>query len=174
MFPLAIVVRERGATPRNMRKIHTRASKLAFLDTGTQFHLEHVPRRFTEKHAREAGFGHRKGELLPRGTKAFRQSYTGRKLRAKGHTNPLEYSGDTKRALRWAPSMSATSKGVKIRFSGARTFNYRHPKSRIRMSDEFRRITKGEAIELGNFYDRRLDVRYAAVAAQQPETVRKL
>ncbi|QDV22921.1 hypothetical protein [Aureliella helgolandensis] len=155
-FPIAVQVRERGATPRRMKTAYTAASRKAWHAVALRFHTEYRDKRFTEEHAREAGYVRRKGELLPRDSKAFRRSYTGRKLLLKGHTRPLEFSGKTRRAVR-AVSISETSKGGKAAYRGANTFNFRHPKSNIRMSDEFRFITPREARELGEYYDLQLD-----------------
>lgn len=161
---MTIKVRERGNTPRGMKRAFNEASKAAWRDTAIEFHRNYRDKRFTAAHAREAGYGFRKGELIPRGTKAFRQSYTGRKLRIHKHTNPLQFRahGGTRDAIKFA-SISATHKGGKASYRGASVFNFRHPKSRIRMSDEFRRITDRESRELAEFYDSRLDEHLAAM-----------
>lgn len=161
---LRIAIRERGNTPRGMKRAFNAASKEAWRDTAMEFHANYRDKRFTAEHAREAGYTARKGELQPRGSKAFRQSYTGRKLRIKGHTRPLEFSGETRRAVR-ATSITSTSRGGKASYRGASKFNFRHPKSRVRMSEEFRRITRAESIELAAFYDRRLDAALKRVDA---------
>lgn len=153
---ITIKTRHRGNTPRGMKRAYNNASKAAWADTAFEFHAHYRDKRFTNEHAQEAGFALRKGEGLPRGSAAFRKSYTGRKLRMMGHTRPLEFSGDTRRKVRSA-SISSTSKGGKAAYAGASKFNFRHPKSKIRMSEEFKRITAAEAIALGEFYDRRLD-----------------
>lgn len=155
-FVGAIKIRERGNTPRGLKRAFNAASARAWHATALEFHTRYRDRRFTEEHAREAGYAHRKGELIPRNTKAFRQSYTGRKLRIHGHTRPLEFTGETRRAVR-AASISSNSKGGRASYRGASKFNFRHPKSKIRMGEEFRRITRNEALELATFYDRRLD-----------------
>lgn len=152
----AIKVKERGAAPRGMRKLFNEAGKQTWLEVGGEFNTNYRDKRFTPEHAREAGYAFRKGELLPRGTKAFRRSYTGRKLRMFKHTNPLERTGDTKRALRG--NIRSTSKGARVTYPAARVFNFRHPKSKIRMNEEFTRITRPESRELAEFYDRRLNV----------------
>lgn len=41
--------------------------------------------------------------------------------------------------------------------SGASKFSFKHPKSKIRMHEEFRRILPREADELGQYYDEQLD-----------------
>lgn len=159
---VAMQLRERGTTPRRMLKQVNAAKKEAWRDTAWRFHEQYRDKRFTPEHAAAAGYMKRKGELIPRGTKAFRNSYTGRKLRMWGHTNPLEFSGKTRRAVRSA-SVSSTSKGGKAAYSGARVFNFLPPKSKIRMGEEFRRITPQEAIELGQYFDERLDRRLKAL-----------
>ena len=156
---ITITVRDRGATPRGMKRVFNNAQKEAWRDVAWRFHEQYRDKRFTSEHAAEAGYMKRKGELIPRNSKAFRQSYTGRKLRIHGHTNPLEFSGATRRALKWA-SVSSTSKGGKAAYAGARVFNYLPPRSKIRMGDEFRRITPREAIELGRYFDERLDLHF--------------
>lgn len=156
----AIKVKERGNTPRRMKRAYNAASKQTWHAVAMRFHTEYRDKRFTPEHAREAGYALRKGEGQPRDSKAFRQSYTGRKLRLKGHTRPLEFSGETRRAVR-ATSITSTSTGGKAAYRGASKFNFRHPKSRIRMNEEFRRITRTEARELGEFYDRELDKQLA-------------
>ncbi len=159
-------IRERGNTPRGMKRAFGNASKAAWYLVAMLFHKEYRPKRFTHDHAVEAGYAKRKGELIPRGTKAFRNSYTGRKLRMFGHTNPLEFSGDTKRNVR-AASISSTRTGGKAAYAGASKFNFRHPKSKIRMNEEFTRITAREAEELGRYYDQQLDLELAKLD-QQP------
>ena len=159
-FPIVARIRDRGATPRKMRPAFNSASKLSWYATALEFHQSLRDKRFTEQHARAAGYAHRKGELLPRGSKAFRQSYTGRKLRMFGHTRPLEFSGETRRKVRFARISSGHRFG-RIAYPGASKFNFRHPRSRIVMSEEFRRITQAEAQYLGEIYDADLDKRLA-------------
>lgn len=125
--------------------------------TAEYFDLHLRDKRFTEEHAREAGYMRRKGELQPRGSKAFHRSYTGQKLARKGHTRPLEFSGDTRRAMNASATYSSTSNGGRVKYSGAKNFNYRHPKSQIRMGEEFRRITDSESVELARVFDQQLD-----------------
>lgn len=154
---LQAVITERKRVPRKMLTQHRRAASAAWLDTARLFIEQMVPSRFTEAHAREAGYVRRKGELLPPGSKAFKRSYTGRKLQKYGHTLPLVASGETRDNILSGVSAKATSGGVRIRFPAARKFNYRHPKSQIRMNEEFRRITHREAVQLGAHFDRVYD-----------------
>lgn len=154
---VTIKTRERGSTPRRMKKAFNAASKEAWYRTALRFHSEYRERRFTEAHALAAGYTKRKGELIARGTKAFRQSYTGRKLRIKGHTLPLVWSGRTKKETERA-SISSTSKAGRATYRGANTFNFRNPKSKVRMNEEFTRLIPKEAIELGEYYDQQFDL----------------
>lgn len=154
---VTIKVRERGNTPRGMKRAFNNASKAAWYATAMEFHRNYRDKRFTLEHAREAGYAHRKGELLTRGSAAFRRSYTGRKLRLKQHMNPLEFSGDTRKAMRRGVGVTSTNKGGKAAYRGASKFNFHPPRSRVRMAEEFRRITQAEAVELAAYYDRQLD-----------------
>lgn len=163
---LAIEIRERGLQPRGMRRAFNAASKQAWADTAQHFHDYMRDERFTPEHARAAGYAARKGELQPPGTKAFNRSYYGRKLRSKrgggvGKANPLESSGETRRNVATQYRITTTSKRARISYSGARTLNFRHPKSRIRMGDEFRRLLDTERVQLASVYDSALD-RYLA------------
>lgn len=135
-----------------MAKVFNVSKKEAWYQNALYFHQHMRDDRFTEAHAKEAGYAARKGEQMAQGTKAFRASYTGRKLKRFGHTRPLEYSGESRRNVRMA-SISSTSKGGKASYRGAAKFNFRHPKSKIRMNEEFTRLTQTEAEILGYVYD---------------------
>lgn len=152
-----IEVRERGTTPRKMLSVHNKASKSAWADTGVRWHSDFRDLRFRADHARRAGYLRRKGEGMPFGSKAWKRSYMGQKYRKFTHQRPLEFSGDTRRAVASMPSLTSTSNGVKVRYSGARTLNYKHPRSRINMAEEFRRTLPEEANSLTRTYDNRLD-----------------
>lgn len=153
---LNITIKEKGFVPRGMKRAYGRVSKAAWFETGVRFHGEHRDDRFTKEHGRKAGYKKRKGEDAGLTGKAFWQSYTGRKLRFKKHTRPLEWSGDTRRAVRSA-NITSTSKGAKVAYSGARKLNFRNPRSDINMSEEFRRLTPEEMVSLAKFYDDKLD-----------------
>lgn len=153
---LKINVRERGTVPRKMKKVFNASKKEAWHDTAVEFHAEYRDRRFTEQHATAAGYTRRKGEGQAFGSKAWRASYTGKKHRMFGHTRPLEFSGESRRAARQV-RVSSTSKGSRAAYAGLRKFNFRHPKSQIRMGEEFRRILPREADELAKHFDRALD-----------------
>lgn len=156
-----IEIRERGPTPRGMGKVWRGASKAAFLSTAELFDEVYRDRRFTRAHAEAAGYYKRKGEGLPEGSKAWRRSYAARKQRQHRHQRPLEFSGETRDRLRSGGRRSSTSNSARITYSQARKFNFRHPKSQIRMSEEFTRLIPEEIKQLGQHYDSRLDAELA-------------
>ncbi|QDT07995.1 hypothetical protein K227x_64250 [Rubripirellula lacrimiformis] len=150
-----IQIRQRGPTPRGMRRIWGNASKEAYA-AAAQFFDDHLrDRRFTEAHARAAGYKKRKGENQT--GRARRRSYTGRKEREFKHNRPLEFTGKTRKALESGGRISSTKNRARVRYPQARKFSYRHPKSQIRMQEEFRTLLPEEEVQLGQVYDRRLD-----------------
>lgn len=151
-----VKITERGPTPRHMLKAHNAAAKDAWERTGVYWFGNFLEKHFTEAGAREYNYTRRKGEGLTPGTARFNRSYTGRKLREKGHTRPLEYSGRSRQQARRA-RVSSTSKGGKVTIS-APTLNLRHPKSRIVMREELARISRAEGDQLARVFDRRYDV----------------
>lgn len=146
MIEATYSIRDRGPTPRGMRKAFNQASKPAWHTTGVHFHTTMADDRFTQRHAVAAGYAPRK------------KRYNFRKFKAKGHTRPLEYSGEARRAAK-AATISSTSGMVRVRYPGTRVFNFRHPKSEVNMVKEFTTVLPGEANELAAVYDRDLDGR---------------
>lgn len=150
----SITIRERGVAPRNMRRAFGRFQAQAWQETAEYFHEHLRDLRFTEEHGRKAGYTPRKGE--GESGKAYWRSYMGRKRRKFGHSRPLEWSGETRRSVATA-SVTTTRNQAKISYPGGRKLNFRHPKSDVRMSDEFRRILPSEAAVLGRVFDLKLD-----------------
>lgn len=162
---MTISIRQREPIGRGLKRAFNAASKIAWTAAATHFHRYFRERRFTESHARAAGYTKRKGEDLPRDSKAWRRSYTGIKQRSKGHSRPLEFSGDTRQKLFTQYRVSATSKGGRVGYRGASKFSFRNAKSQIKMNEEFRRLLPEEGEELGNIYDRELDEQMAIETA---------
>lgn len=159
MIPVKFEIKTRGATPRSLRKATNVSTKDSWQETGLHFHTEMSDDRFTHKHATLAGFATR--------TKKYQST----KLKKFGHTNPLEFSGETRRRARTA-NITANSKGVSVRY-GVNKLNFRNPKARIpiNMADEFRRVTQPEATTLVGVFDRALDRRLAAFQESTSTTV---
>ena len=150
-----ITIRERGAVPRKLRKVYTAAKRTSWLETGKLFHTEMRDQRFTAEHARKAGYAPRQGETAGLGKK-FWNTYTGQKLKWKGHKRPLEWSGETRRAVRYG-NISHTTKGARVAYPGARKLNFRRWPSSPHMADEFRRLLPDEIRRLAEEFDRVLD-----------------
>jgi hypothetical protein len=108
--------------------------------------------RFTKEHGRKAGYAKRKGEESGLDTKAFFRSYTGRKLRKWHHTNPLQWSGETRRNVRHA-NIYTTSKGARVAYAGARKLNFRPRGGSINMAQEFRKLLPDEIDRLAREFD---------------------
>ena len=169
----AITVRDRGVTPRGLARQMRKAQAEAWEDTGLEFQRSYVAARFTVKHAREAGYEKRKGDELAWGSKQWRRSYMGIKWARRRHQNPLEFTGETYWATikKSGSKLDANSNRAQLTFVGARKLSFCHPKSKIRMQDEFRRITPREARELAKFYDGALDRILAANNDQTTTTL---
>lgn len=157
---------ERGATPRGFKRAFGNASKEAWVAAGKLFHAEMRDDRFSVAHGRRAGYKPRQGEQSGLRGKAFWNSYTGRKLKQWHHRRPLEWSGETRRAVRSANISSTATKykkdgssggGVKVAYPGARKFNFRGRGSQINMAEEFRKVLPDEAVRIAGRYDDRLD-----------------
>ena len=156
-------IRERQPMAKGLRRAFGNASKAAWEVTGQHFHDEMRDKRFTAEHAREAGYYKRKGEAQPEGSKQFKRSYFGRKFYApnrgggRNQANPLEDSGETRDLVRNNYNIHATRGRVEVRYPGARKLNFRNPRSRIRMNEEFKRLTDSELTPLARIYDNELD-----------------
>lgn len=151
-----VTIRERGPAPRGYARAFGNAQKAAWQPVGVLFHEQMRPQRFTTSHAMRAGYTKRKGEGLPRESKGFRASYTGRKLARFGHTRPLEFTGETRNNARMA-NITTTRKAAKVSYSGTAKLNFRHPKSQIRMNEEFRFVIPSEVTTLAKKFDQELD-----------------
>ena len=136
-------VKEVGATPRRLAKAMTDAQKTSWNDTGVVYHSERRDLRFTDDHARKARYGPRQGERLPRNSREYFISYTGRKERLHGHTRKMEFSGQTRREVSQV-RISVTSKGARLSYAGARKLNLRGRGQRVRPNEEFRRFTRDD------------------------------
>lgn len=143
-IPLKIEIRDRGPTPRGMRKILNASMKESWFETGAEFHAENSDKRFTHAHATAAGYAPRS------------RNYERRKLKKFGHTNPLEYSGTARRLSRVA-DVTSTGKSVTIRYRGLRVFNFKNPKMRADMAKEFTTILPSEVTESARVFDAKLD-----------------
>lgn len=154
-----------------MKRELNRLMKASWFEAAKTHHAENTHKRFTPAHAREAGYAMRKGQGMARGSRGYARSYYGRKERhpnrggGPGRADPLVFMGRSQQASRF-PSISSTATRARIRFKTP-AFNFRHPKSRVRMSDEFRKILPGEKRRIVQVYDGDLDQRLSHVTATQ-------
>lgn len=117
------------------------ATKAALAAAAKAWHQNYYEDHFTPAGGQKYGYFQRKGEGLPRGSKAFSRSYHGRKLRRMGHERPLVFSGLSYQRGKVA-KIVASSKQSKVVLPS--TFNFRHTKSRINMRDEVTRVLPEE------------------------------
>lgn len=152
MVPAKFEIRERGPTPRGMKKRLNAHKKASWFEAALYYHQELRDKRFTHAHARRAGYTQRK------------PGYNRRKLRNPkiGHTRPLEFSGRTRSAIRRESRIANTSNGARVRYPGARVFNFRNPKSSVNMLIEFTTVLPDEAQQIADAFDQHLDRLLAA------------
>ncbi|QDV81429.1 hypothetical protein [Planctomycetes bacterium TBK1r] len=149
-----------GDPVQQMRERVGLAVTASYRETGDHFHEKMKDRRFTQEHARLAGFLPRAGELESRTSDVFKKSYTARKLRMFGHTDPLVYTGKTKRSTETVKTdviSSILTDGdgigeVKVTYPQAKGFRRRSAYTQIDMRSEFSRVTPHEHKELGGVF----------------------
>lgn len=141
----------------------------AWTDVAELWHDEIRPKHFTMQGGREYEYKPRKGENLPRGSKAFKRSYFGRKFNLTGHLDPLVYSGKTKKESEAQPPITATSKGVALKY-GLNTLSYRHPKSNIFMQREFGVISRADMERMAPYMGERITHHLNLAKAGQTHT----
>ena len=112
----------------------------AWFRVGAHWHKKMRPKHFTHRGAREYGYKPRGGEAGS--GRKFTCSYTSRKLRLKGHTRPLEFTGES-RKLTEIRDVRATPKGVRI-VMGANRFNFRASINAPHMRDEMTTVSASE------------------------------
>lgn len=165
---LAVTIRERGATPRHLRKAMTAAKRKGWLAAGVWWHTECRPKHFTRKAYQIYGYTPRMGEGGT-ATKIFKRSYTGRKLKKFGHTNPMVWSGVSERLTR-ARDVRATAKGVRI-VMNAPALNFRPKGGRINLRAELQTLTHSEVMHAARIIDSVID---RELDAYQETTVTKV
>lgn len=141
---IIIKVTKTGSTPDVSKREFNRIKKRSYRSVGRFWHNSGMKaEHFTDKGRRKYKYAPRKGERLPRSSKAFKSSYSGRKLRQKGHLLPLVFSGDSRSLALSRRKVVATSKGMRA-IVNAPGLNRRNPASKIDMRDEMTRVTPDE------------------------------
>ena len=150
--------------PKNKRALNA-VIKKTNEDLLWHWHTKYLPKHFTRAAYREYGYMPRQGEpgypfVDKKGRKiGFKKSYTGKKLREKGHTNPYVYSGQM-----MATALSRSSANVNPKKLSVNQASISFPigwadKSRNIgrfAADELTRISPAEIPELAEWYLTRL------------------
>ncbi len=126
-----------------------RATKETLEQMGRRWHDLYLPEHFKESAYSRYGYYKRKGMGLDPSGRAFRRSYTGRKLRQQHHERPLVFSGEGQSLALGPVRIRATGKQARVVLPSK--FNLRNPKSRISMREEITKIIPAEAQDLVAF-----------------------
>lgn len=133
------------------KRDYNNAVKQTLAATAKNWHQQYYEKHFTAAGAAEYGYTKRKGEAMPRGSSKFRSSYTGKKLKRFGHTDPLKFTGTGFRLGKVAIIRSTYRWGKAVLPS---VFNFKHPKSQINMREELTRVSTREQDHLRQLADR--------------------
>ena len=127
------------------------AKKVAWTQLGIYWHKALRPKHFTQRGATEYGYTARAGQ---RGSgKAFRRSYQGQKLKIKGHTRPLVYSGDSQKLTRLRIVRPLPKgRGVRVPLR-APALNFSPKGGRLNMAAEMTTISQPEGIILTRLFN---------------------
>jgi hypothetical protein len=161
------VISYRGATPKLALRKRNEVYKAGYVWTLTHWHREMRPKHFTHAGATEYRYAPRRGERG--GGRRFEGSYTQRKLKKYGHTRPLEFTGESKRASADL-KIKATSKGGRCILSTPR-LNYRHPDSQVRAREEMTRVSDREVAVLARVFEDYVAAEFARLTDKTTVTV---
>jgi hypothetical protein len=170
---MIITMRERGATPKLAAREANNINRDAAAEVALTWHDRYVRKHFTNAGATEYRYTPRAGE---RGSgKAFRKSYTGKKLLSKGHTRPLVFSGESYvRVLGSRTNITSTARRgeaqARLRMN-APALNFKNPRSSIDMRDELTRVSDPEQDELTIVGREYQESRYRAIATTETRTI---
>ena len=139
----------------------------AFHQIGLRWHQEFLPKHFTKEGEKEYNYTPRKGEEEGTSGKAFWRSYTGRKLKAKGHTLPLVWSGELRQGSKTA-RITATRNGVKVFLTDCQKAKFQGPNTEIDMAYELTHLSDSEREELVKMYNTLLQKSLDGFRVRQP------
>lgn len=126
---------------------------------GDKWRSDYQPGHFGAGAAAKYGYKPRRGE--PGSGRPFRGSYAARKSRKGKRNNPLEFTGQSRRETESTRRIKATAtKGAgTVRITFAKTYNYRHPKSPIKMGEELATVLSDELAALTSYYVQTLNMK---------------
>lgn len=129
----------RSVSKRSWPKI----KKEVYLGAARYWHAQIKNKHFTKAGGREYNYTPRSGERGSGAKGRFFSTYTGRKQRKFGHTNPLVWAGRFKAEAQQA-IVKGTSKGSAAVIRG-RVLNVRLRNSRINMREEITAVSDGDS-----------------------------
>lgn len=135
------------------------ASAATLRAIASEWHAKYLPQHFTKAGAAKYGYKKRKGEGMSANIsssdisgsfssfeKKYKRTYAYKKQRMFGHSDPLVFSGEGKQLSRLR-KIRGNSKQAKVVLPSK--FNFKNPKSQIKMRDELTAITSSEQDTLG-------------------------
>lgn len=159
----SILVIEVGPTPGIWKREHNRLMRESFEQAGAFYHVQFMHKHFTRAGAKEYGYKPRAGEQAGIGSRRFFRSYSGRKLREKGHQRPLVWSGASETLARIRDVRANSRRGRIVQH--ARGLNRKNPNSEIDMAREVRTVSRSEALQTVERFGRH----YREQAAKLPK-----
>lgn len=163
-----VALKTEGPTPRLLKRVLNDCHRDAAANMGSFWHERFREKHFTNAASSEYGYHPRQGER-GRPSKKFSSSYTGRKLREKGHTRPLVYTGESERRTRQLDVRATAKRGeARVRVVlHAPALNFRYAGSPIDMRDEVTTVSQREADAIAEETAKFLKYRYRLVREPQ-------
>ncbi|HUX15040.1 MAG TPA: hypothetical protein VMW52_01120 [Phycisphaerae bacterium] len=161
MPEIQLSVRYDGPVPGS---VHLRArtwrvlQKASWEAVGKFWHATMLRKHFTPGGAAEYGY-------TPR-----QRGYTESKLEKFGHSNPLEWTGESKRGAA-REDVRATFNGVRVVLHAPK-LNFRGKDSNVRMSEEMRTISTAEGKTLSNKFDAWLERRLKQITKTTTQQIK--
>ena len=159
-MPIKTIITEKGS-PRQHAKELRRARKIAYAEAAEYWHRRLLPKHFTTGAEERYGYQPRT------------EGYKYRKARAKGHTRPLVWSGETRRMVMRSASISTTAKGATVKMRGPK-YLYAYHKNRWEphKAEELTFTTKGEIHRMGQLVDRKVTRHLNALRAVRTTVIK--
>jgi len=130
-------------------------------DLAAYWHEHMRAKHFTVAGAREYGYLPRRGERGNMPRIGFKRSYTGRKLKAMGHTRPLVYTGESEEMTR-IRDIRVHGKTATVVLHAPK-LNWRNRYSQIHMWEEMTTVSEPELQELSRLFGRVMEMRLRAI-----------
>jgi hypothetical protein len=165
---ISLTVRKRGMTPKVAKRLLNDIHREGMRQQGVYWRDNFRAKHFTQAGASEYDYTPRQGDRGRPGPHGFNRSYQGGKLRTKGHTRPLVFSGESEQLTR-SPTIEATAKRGTARVSvrmRAYKLNFRYRGSPIDMRQEMETVSDPETRQMAGVLSTYLDRKYRDVSAQ--------